>query len=220
MIRQWFAVLLALALAGCAAMSVAASLPSGDTRNWKTYQVEVGDQVIQFTIPPGVSKDFLDPPVPSQIDLQQPGLFDKTGRGPRILSRHWDYRSSPFALVDGTLNAVIWVKYSEKSLIDLSALQLVVSEGQELSRMKDLVKGGYTGPPNPPTKFDSANVGGRQGLYVHYQTSLPDYVVAIASHHYLVIYIDSSGVSRPDWRADAKAAADAILRSIQIEPKS
>ncbi len=219
MIRQWFAGLLAFALVGCAVMGVAASLPSGDTKSWKTYSVEVGDQVVQFTIPPGVSKDFLDPPVTQHIDLQQPGLFDQTGLGPRLLSRHWDYRSSPFALVDGTLHAAIWLKNSEKPLTDSNALRAAVSEGQELSRIKDVMNGGYTGPPNPATKFDATSVGGRQGFYVHYQTSLPDYVVAIDSHHYLVIYVDSSGVTHAGWREDAKAAANAILNSIRIEPK-
>ena len=213
------AMLFAIALVGCATMSGATSLPSGDTRNWITYRVEVGGQVVQFMIPPGVSKDFLDPTVPQHIDLQQPGLFDQAGSGPRLLSRHWDYRSGPFALVDGTLHAAIWLKNSEKPLIDSNALQAAVSEGQELSRIKDLMNGGYTGPPNPTTKFDAISVGGLQGFYVHYQTSLPDYVVAIDAHHYLVIYVDSSGVTNVGWREDAKAAADAILSSIRIEPK-
>src|SRR5512141_2326904 len=136
MIRYFLAMPLAIALIAFATMSGAASLPSGDTKNWITSRVEVGDQVVRFTIPPGVSKEFLDPPVPQKIDLQQQGIFDQV-RGPRILSRHWDYRSNPFALVDGTLQATIWVKYSEKPLVDLNALQAAVSDNQELARMKD-----------------------------------------------------------------------------------
>jgi hypothetical protein len=210
---------LAVAFTGCATMSGATSLPSGNTKNWITYHVEIGDQMVQLTIPPGLSKDFLDPPVPTHIDLLQPGLFDETGLGPRLLSRHWDYRSSSFALVDGTLHAAIWVKYNKKVLSDLSALQAAIKESQELSRIQDVMKGGYIGPPNPPTRFDATNIGDREGLYVHYKTSLPDYAVAIDDHHYLVIYLDSSGVTNPGWREDAKAAADAILNSIRIEPK-
>lgn len=212
--------LLLFFLVGCATMSVATNLPSGDTKNWITYQVEVGDQVVQFTIPPGLSKDFLDPPVPHRIDLQQSGLFDQTGSGPRLLSRHWDYRSNPTALVDGSLHAAIWVKRNEKILNDLSALAAAVREGYDLSRAKDIMGGGYIGPPNPPIRFDAANIGSRHGLYIHYKTALPDYAVTIDDHHYLVIYIDSSGVTQPGWREDAKAAADAILQSIRIEPKS
>lgn len=212
-------VMLVVALTGCATIGGAVGLPSGDTKNWITYRVDVGDQIVQFTIPPGLSKGFLDPPVPQRIDFKQQALFDETGNGPEILSRHWDYRSSPFALVDGTLEAAIGVRHSEKTLNILTALQTAISESQEFSRIKDVMKGGYTGPPNPPTRFDAIRVGGRQGFYVHYRTSLPDYVVTIDDHHYLVIYIDSSGVTRRDWREDAKAAADAILQSIRIESR-
>lgn len=218
MMRQVLSAL-AFTLAGCVAMSVASGLPSGETKNWITYRVVVGDQVVRFAIPPGINEEFLDPPVPQRIDLLKPGIFDQAGLGPRLLSRHWDYRSSPTALVDGTLHAAIWLKSSEKPLVDSGALQAAVREGQELSRAKDVLSGGYTGPPNPVIRFDATNVGGRQGFYVHYQTSLPDYVVAIDSHHYLVVYIDSSGVTNPGWREDAKAAAGAILNSIRIEPE-
>lgn len=212
--------LLTVVLIGCATMTGAVSLPSGNTKSWITYRVEVGDEVVRFTIPPGANTDFLDPPVPQRIDLQQPGLFDQTGLGPRLLSRHWDYRSSATALVDGTLHAAIWVKRSEKVLNGLSALEAAVREGQELSRAKDVLKGGYIGPPNPPIKFDATNVGNRHGLYIHYKTSLPDYAVVLDDHHYLVIYVDSSGVTSPAWCEDAKAAAEAILNSIRIEPKT
>jgi len=219
MMRDGSAMLTALALTAYATISVAASLPSGEKKDWLVYRVEVDDQIVKFTIPPGVNEEFLDPPVPQRIDLQQPGIFDPTGRGPRILSRHWDYRSNAVALVDGTLKAAIWIERSEKSLIDLDALQAAVSENQELSHAKDVMSGEYAGPPNPTTKFEARSVGGRQGFYVHYRTSLPDYVVTIDSHHYLVIYVSASSISQPDWREDAQAAADAILQSIRIEPR-
>ena len=210
-------VLMAVTLVGCATMGTATDLPSGDTKNWITYRVEVSDQIVQFTIPPGVNNDFLDPPVLQRIDLQQHGLFDETGQGPRILSRHWDYRGSPFALVDGTLVAKILLIQSEKPLSDLSALQAAISERQALLHKKDVNSGEYTGPPNPPTSFEFTNVGGRQGFKVHYTTTLPDYAVAIDDHHYLIIYLDSSGVARPGWREDARAAANAIFQSLSIE---
>jgi hypothetical protein len=217
---RYLGLLLTAALIGCATMTGAVSLPSGDTKNWITYRVEVGSQVVQFAIPPGVNTNFLDPPVPQRIDLQQPGLFDQTGSGPRILSRHWDYQRSPTALIDGTLHAAIWVKQNEKILNSLGALELAVRESQELSRAMDVMRGGYIGPPNPPIKFDAAKVGNHRGLYVHYKSSLPDYAVAIDDHHYLVIYVDSTGVTSPGWREDARAAAEAILNSIRIEPKT
>jgi hypothetical protein len=72
-------------LVACAAIGGPANLLSGDTKNWITYRVDIGDQIVQFTIPLGISKDFLDPPIPRRIDLEQANIFDTTGSGPRLL---------------------------------------------------------------------------------------------------------------------------------------
>lgn len=47
--------------------------------------------------------------------------------------------------------------------------------------------------------------------------SEPRDVVPFDCYHYLGISLRCGGFTRDDWRADAKAAADAILESIRIE---
>ena len=210
-------VLVAVTLIGCATMSGAASLPSGDTRSWATYRVEVGDQVVQFTIPPGESPDWPAFVIPQRIDLERQGTFDRANVGPELLARFWDYRTSRFAQVDGTLRAYILLWQSEKALDSAAALQAAVDENAKLSRIKDVMQGGSGGPPDA-MQFESAVVAGRAGLLVHHQTSPAHYAVSLDTHHYLTIYVSGSSITRPGWREDARAAADAILHSIRIEP--
>jgi|JI10StandDraft_1071094.scaffolds.fasta_scaffold167338_2 hypothetical protein len=222
MLRVFLVVAFVIVMNGCATMSDARNLPSGDTRNWITYRVEVGDQIVQFTIPPGLNKEFLDPPVPQSIDLHQPGLFDEAGLGPSVLSRHWNYQKNFYTHVDGTLEVTLSLKRSEGVLNGLDSLRQAIVKSSERHRQKRIAdqrsSGGYIGPPNPPIRFEELIVAGRPGLRVHFKLMLPDYEVALNDHYYLVIYINSS-VTEPGWREDAKAAAAAIFNSIRIDPK-
>jgi len=216
---RFASLLLVITLAGCATLSGAASLPSGDTRHWLTYRVEIGDQVLQFSVPPGVNEDFMDPPVPKRIDLQQPELFDETGSGPTVLSRHWDYRKNMFSPILGTLVAGIGLYYSEQSLGSLTSLKDVVRTHRELIQKQALARDpNDTGPPTPPVRFDSAKIAGKDAWYVSYRMLPSGYVVPLDEHHYLGIGV-RNGVNPIDWREDAQAAADAILKSIKIEAK-
>lgn len=210
--------LLAVSLVGCATMSGAASLPSGDTRAWTTYRIEVGSQVVRFAIPRGESPDWPTFLIPKRIDLENPSIFDRANTGPKLLGRFWDYRTSRFAQVNGTLRAHILLWRSEKRLDDTVALQSALEENAELTRIKDVVQGG-SGGPHDVMRFESAVVGGRTGLLVHHQIGPAHYAVILDAHHYLTIYISGSSVTRSGWREDARAAADAILNSIRIEPK-
>lgn len=212
------AMVLTVVLAGCATMSGAASLPKGDTKNWVTHRVDVGDQVVQFTIPPGESPDWPAFEIPKRIDLKDPDVFDRANAGSGLLRRFWDYRTSRIAQVDGTLRAYVLLWQSEKTLDDTAALQAAVEENAELTRIKDVMQGG-SGGPHDVMRFEPAVVGGRAGLLIHHQTSPAHYAVTLDAHHYLTIYVNGSSVTRPGWREDARAAADAILGSIRIEPK-
>lgn len=209
---------LIVALEGCATTSGPASLPSGDTKNWVSYRVEVGDQVVQFTIPPGESPDWPAFAIPKRIDLENPGIFDRADAGPGLLRRFWDYRSGRSARVDGTLRAYILLWRSENRLDDAAALQAAVEENAKLTRIRDAMRGGSGGPPDV-MQFVPAVVGGRAGLLVRHQTSPTHYAVSLDAHHYLTIYVSGSSVTSPGWREDAKAAANAIMNSIHIEPK-
>lgn len=215
MVRS-LAMVLAVVLMGCAAMSGAASLPTSDTKNWVTYRVEVGDQVVQFTIPPGESPDWPAFAIPKRIDLKNPDIFDRANTGPGLLRRFWDYRTSRISQADGTLRAYILLWQSEKTLNDTAALQAAVEENAQLTRTKEVMQGDSRGPRDV-MRFEPAVVGGRTGLLVHHQTSPAHYAVTLDAHHYLTIYVSGSSVTRPGWREDARAAADAILQSIRIE---
>ena len=218
MIRH-LAMLLAIPLVGCVTMGGAANLPSGDTKNWTTYQVEMSDQVVRFTIPPGESIDFPIYPIPRSIGLAQPNTFDRAETGPDLLRRFWDYRASRFATVDGTLRAIIGLRRSERVLDSVNALAATLEDNARLVRAKEVMEGGVGGPPDS-MRFEPAIVAGKSGLLVHHQTSPSHYVVTLDPHHYLTIFVDGSSVTRPGWRGDARAAANAIFNSIRIEPRN
>jgi hypothetical protein len=206
-------------LAGCQAVVVAAGRPTGETRNWKTYRVEVGEHVVQFSIPPGESREFPSFTIPARVDLTRVELFDEALSGPTLLNRVWDYRSSRFVPVDGSLSAGISVNRSERPLDDLAALRQAVEESSRLYAMKMYVEEGRRRPSNKPVRFDPVWIAGRDAWKVTYELIGPGYVVTLDQHHYLEIGVDYGGFMRQDWRADAKAAANAILNSIRIEPR-
>lgn len=218
MIRACLAISLAIAAAGCVAMGGTISLPTGNTKNWMAYGVDVGDQVVRFRIPPGINEDFLDAPVPQRIDLEQYGLFNRADAGPKLLSRRWDYKLNSRESIAGTLRASIALWCSENVLDSIDALQSALEKNKELLKAKDISEGGTGGPPDK-MQFESAVVGGNQALLVHHQNSPSNYAMALDAHHYLLIYVSGRSVSRPGWHEDAVAAADAILGSIRIERK-
>lgn len=47
-ILRELALLGCLLLAGCQTLAIAAGRPTGDTKDWKTYRVFVGDRIVQF----------------------------------------------------------------------------------------------------------------------------------------------------------------------------
>ena len=210
--------LLTIFLAGCATVRGGADQPSGDTRHWITYRVEIGDQVLQFSIPPGVNEDFMDPrEVPKRIDVQNPIANDTSSVG--VLLRRWDYRRSPFSPILGTLTASIGLIYSEKPLSDMVSVQEAVKQHNEHMQNLEIARDPkYTGPATPPVRFDSVKISGRDAWYVSFRILPPSYVMPLDNHHYLGIGIDN-GVYSGAWRENAQAAADAILKSIKIESK-
>ena len=205
-------VLLASALFGCAANGSAANFPSGNVKSWLAYSVIIGDHVVRFAIPPGINDDFLDSPVPQAINLEQPGLFDETGEGPRLLSRHWSYKKSRFDSAPGILTAYIGLKSSKIILRDMSDLQAAVIEHERLRRIKD-----DSGPPDH-LSFEQVRLNAGDALLIYHQISPPTFAVPLDAHHFLLIYINGNDVSEPEWREDARAAAKAILDSIRIDP--
>jgi hypothetical protein len=212
-------VLVVFAVAGCQAVVVAAGRPSADTSGWKTYRVEVGAHVVQFTIPPGESREFPGFTIPTRVDLTSADAFDEALAGPTLLRRVWDYRASRFVVVDGSLSAGISVNRSERSLDSLNALKTTVEEASELYAMKMYAEEGRRRASNKPVRFERVSIADRDAWRVSYELMRPGYVVPLDEHFYLGIGVDLDGFSRADWRADAKAAADAILKSIRIESR-
>lgn len=198
-------------------VSHAVGMPDGDTRKWKTYRVEVGMHVVQFTIPPGESRDYVPFEIPSRIDVAREGTFDQALIGPSLLERAWDYRKSRFSVVDGSLTAYIGLRRSEKPLGDMAALREAVTEGSRLFAMQQYLRSGSVGRSNSPDGFSPAQIGGRTAWLVSFEMSPNAFVVAVDSAHYLEITIRYGGVTEPKFRADAKAAAAAILESIRID---
>lgn len=208
-----------LAMAGCQAVVVAAGRPSADTSGWKTYRVEVGAHVVQFTIPPGESREFPGFTIPTRIDLARADAFDEANAGPALLRRFWDYRASRFVVVDGSLSAGIAVNRSERPLDSLDALRAAIEEASELDAMKMYAEEGRRRASNKPVRFERVSIAGRDAWRVSYELMRPEYAVPLDEHFYLGIGVDLDGFTRAEWRADAKAAADAILKSIRIESR-
>ena len=209
--------LVLLAMTGCQAAVLAAGRPSSDVSHWTTYRVEVGAHVVQFSIPPGESREFPGFAIPKRIDLNRADIFDEALAGPALLSRVWDYRTSRFVVVDGSLSAGISVSRSDRPLNSLDALKAAVEEANQLYVMKMYAEEGQRRPSNEPVQFEPARIAGRDAWRVTYELIGPGYVVPLDEHHYLEVGVDFDGFTRDDWRADAKAAADAILKSIRIE---
>ena len=211
-------VLLALlAMTGCQAVIVAAGRPSEDVSRWTTYRVEVGAQVVQFSIPPGESREFPAFTIPTRIDVSREDLFDETLAGPALLSRMWDYRESRFVVVDGSLSAGISVSRSNRPLDSLDALKAAVEEASQLYVMKMYAEEGRRRASDKPVRFDPVRIADRDAWRVTYELSGSHYVVPFDRYHYLGISLRSGGFPRDDWRTNANAAADAILKSIRIE---
>lgn len=192
-------------------------MPDGDTGDWKTYRVEIGTHIVQFSIPPGESRDYVPYEIPSRIDVVREGTFDQALIGPYLLRRRWDYRKSRFSPVDGSLAAYIELRRSEKPLNDMAALREAVTETSRLSAMQDYLQSGSVGRSNNPDGFSPAQIAGRSAWLVSFEMSPNAFVVSVDSAHYLRITIRYGGVTEPKFRADAKAAAAAILESIRID---
>ena len=218
MMKVCATVLLALlALAGCQAVVTAAGRPSADISRWMTYRVEVGAQIVQFSIPPGESREISAFTIPTRIDPSRADLFDETLAGPALLSRMWDYRESRFVVVDGSLSAGITVNRSDRPLDSLDALKAAVEDADKLYVGKMYAEEGRRRASDKPVRFDPVRIADRDAWRVTYEISGSHYVVPFDRYHYLGISLRSGGFTRDDWRADANAAAGAILKSIRIE---
>lgn len=205
-----------LLLAGCQTMASATGHPTGDTRHWQMHRVQVDDVVVEFAIPPGESKEFPNFPIPAKLDLSGLDSFDEIGLGPNLLRGFWDYSSSRFAQPEGTLSAVIAARKSSHEIIDLESLKLAVLE---TSRRFEEKAGVASEAQDLPKNYQQIKIGGRDVLRVTYKLSSPSHVFLLDKRNYLeVSFRVSDFTSKPNWRADAQAAADAILHSIRILP--
>ena len=205
-------------LAGCQTMASAAGHPNSDTRNWQAYRVQVDGKFVEFKIPPGESKEYPVFSIPQKIDLEGPNVFDETGDGPDILRRFWDYRASRFVGVDGTLDAIIGLNHSEHPLVRIEDFKSAIEEASQKFVEKMLEEEGAPRASNPPIRYQVITISGKEWLRVDYKLSGTYYVTTIDQHNYLKVSSRASGFTRVDWRADAQAAADAILHSIRIVP--
>jgi len=187
-------------------------------KRWKTYQVDLGRSVVEFSIPDGESHEFPLLPIPARIDSEAKGAFDQAGIGPVLLERSWDYRKSRLVAVQGNLHAHIGLRHSEAPLAEPSDLRRAVEESARLWEEMQFLKSGRPRPTvtNEPVRFEDAIVGGRAGFLVRFRMSSPRYVVPVAEHVYLEISCRTGGFFDDQWEADAKHAAEKIVGSIRV----
>lgn len=214
-IIRFLALLGCLLSVGCGGVAISSTRPTADTRTWKTYRVQVDDQIVQFTVPPGESGDYPVFNIPQRLDLGGRGVFDEIGLGPYLLRRHWEYRSSRFVHADGGLHANIGLRRSEHSLIGDDALKTAVIENNLRFEETD---GVVPEAQNVPIQFYPLTIGERSWIRVRYRLSGYEYVTPLDDRNYIEVSISVGGFTRQDWRADAEAAANVILQSIRIFP--
>jgi len=214
-IIRFLALLSCLMSVGCAGIATSSTRPTADTRTWKTYRVQVDDQIVQFTVPPGESGDYPVFKIPQRLDLGGRGVFDDIGLGPDLLRRHWEYRSSRFVHADGALHALIGFSRSEHPLVGDDALKTAVIENNLRFEETD---GVVPEAQNVPVQFYPLTIGERHWIRVRYRLSGLEYVTPFDDRNYIEVSVRAGGFTRQDWRADAEAAANAILQSIRILP--
>ncbi|HJU40747.1 MAG TPA: hypothetical protein VJ724_14350 [Tahibacter sp.] len=216
-ILQWL-LLGFLAFLGAACQS-AGYKPSGDTSRWIAHRIDLGENTVEFSIPPGESPEFGTFPVPRAVDVTRAELFDEALQGPRLLDSAWDYRAGPMSPVDGTLTAHMQIHHSERPLDSMQALQRAIEERSHLREALRYAKSGDSGLRNLPTRYESVQVGGREAFRIRFEIASPSYAVIVGRHTYLLFAIRSSSIQRPEWKSDADAARDAIFQSIRISPR-
>lgn len=205
-----------LNLAGCQTMANAAGHPTADTRGWEVHRVQVDDKVVEFSIPAGESGEFSPFLIPDKVDLSGADSFDETNEGPTLLRRAWDYKNSRYSEIDGTLRIYIGVSRSSRPIEGESDMKEALLEGSELYAKK--IARGRPGLLDPPVQFSQVMLGGASWTRVDFRLSGTYFAFPIDRYLYLKVSSRAAGFSRDDWRSDAQAAADAVLRSIRIFP--
>lgn len=211
------AFILATALVVCGVMNVSASHPSANTGEWKTYNIEVGNQIVSFMAPLGESADYPEFTVPKHVVIDRQGVFNSVNSGPDLLIRHWDYRKNRFETIYGTLSANIHLYRSSIVIRNTDDLLAAVKQNDRLDIERRTVDLGRPVFADSIVRADIVKVADRNALLVDYKVTRGIYYVPLDANHYLSISIDASGVTQPGWHEDAQAAADAMLRSIRIE---
>jgi hypothetical protein len=209
-------VIVCLILVACQTMAAVAEHPSADTRDWVVHRVQVDDEIVEFSIPDGGSADFSAFSVPDKVDLSGADSFDENNEGPSLLRRAWDYRENRYSEVDGTLRVYIGIGLSSRPLKGEGDIKGAILEGSDLYA-RNMARG-RPGLLDPPVQISKMKLDGVSWTRVDYKLSGTYFVSPIDRYHYLKVSLRAGGFSRPDWRSDAQAAADAILRSVRIFP--
>jgi hypothetical protein len=191
--------------------------PTGETHQWIAYRIDLGESVLEFSLPPGESRQFPAFPIREHVDINRSDLYDDALIGPRLLDRTWDYAPGPLSMVEGTLRAFILLRRSEQALDSMEALKSAIEENSKLEDAARYLESGRRLPSTLPTQFAMSSVGGQEALKLRAGVPAPVFAVAVGRHAYIELYVQVSDFhKRPDWRKDAEAAHDAIFRSIRI----
>jgi len=195
------------------------TFPSGNTKNWNTYQVEIRGHIVRFRAPPYESSDHPEFKVPSKIDVENAKTFHQNNRGPNLLWQHWDYRKNRFVTNYGTLDALIRVNRSEVPLSDMEDLLNAISRNHDLNHRADEAEAGRSVFFDPIVHTETCEIGGKRALLVEYKVAKGIYYVPLDSELYLSVSFDADGVTEPGLREDAQDAANQMLHSIRIDEK-
>lgn len=205
-----------LNLVGCQTMANAAGHPTADTRGWEVHRVQIDDKVVEFSVPAGGSAEFSPFSIPDKVDLSGADSFDETNEGPTLLKRAWDYQNSRYSEVNGALRIYIGISRSSRPIEDEGDMKQALVEGSDLYAKK--IARGRPGLLDPPVHFSQVMLGDVSWTRVDYKLSGTYFAFPIDRYHYLRVSSRAGGFSRDDWRSDAQAAAETILRSIRIFP--
>lgn len=189
--------------------------PDGSASGWDSYEVQAGSTALRFKLPPGASSDFPLYEVPEEIDLGGLTNPETSLTGLRVVQRAWDYRSSYFRKVDGSLRIRMHIMRSAHLISNSEELERAVENLIELRNLDTIHKGGAL-PPERLVRVEPCFLAMRVCALIYLRLGIPKYAVVMDDFHYLWISVEAGTFTSSEFRRAAAEAQSEFLKSIQI----
>ncbi|CAI8154773.1 MAG: Uncharacterised protein [Pseudidiomarina mangrovi] len=216
MIRFTFTLLISVLLTSCGAASGMNKAFNSD--DWITHRVEIGDKVLRFSVPRGQEMAYIEPPAYYEPDSLELARTDQLP--PSLYMAHWTFGARFWKQPEGTLSLKIKPSRGplgfDKDVRDLKTLEQAIWLW-DVAYYRNALNEELTGEPEP---FKPTRINGVDWLaytnYLH-KTYM---AVPLDRDHYLYVVVDLSLNERSQYFPKAKAMAERIVQSFELEPLS